>query len=309
MLDQVTSMRVFVRVAAVGSLAGAGRALGLSQTAVTNHVDAIERRLGVTLLHRTTRRLTLTEAGRSYLEACERILAEIEDAEAAANAGQAEARGLLRMNVPVSFGTLQVAPRMAAFAALHPRVTVEFGMTDRVVDLLEEGWDLAIRVGRLPDSGLVSRPLAPCRMVVAASPAYLAEQGVPLRVADLEHHECLGAKLAEAYGPTHWGFGERGEVRVAIRGRFLADNGDALRRAALAGLGIVYQPTFILGEDIAEGRLVALPLDHSPLAAGQVQAVFLRDRRMPLKTRAMIDFLAAEFGPEPPWDQGSACAA
>lgn len=302
-LDQVTGMRVFARVASVGSLAGAGRALGLSQTTVTNHVDAIEARLGTTLLHRTTRRLTLTEAGRTYLEACERILPEIEEAEALASAGQAEARGLLRMNVPVSFGTRQIAPRIAAFAARHPKVQVEFGLNDRVVDLVEEGWDLAVRVGRLPDSGLVARRLAPCRMVVCASPAYLAARGTPTRLADLAGHNCLGTTLRDSFGVTHWSFGEAGEVKVPISGGFFANNGDAMRAAALSGLGLIYQPTFLVGPDIRDGSLKALALDQPTILAGHVQAVFLRDKRLPLKTRAMIDFLVAEFGPEPPWDR------
>ena len=149
MLDQVTGMRVFVRVAASGSLAAAGRTLSLSQTMVTKHVDALEARLGVRLLHRTTRRLTLTEAGRTYLEACSRILAEIEEANQAAAAGQAEPRGTLRMNVPVPFGLLQVAPLLADFSMRHPMVLLDVGFNDRLVDLIEEGWDLAVRIGTL----------------------------------------------------------------------------------------------------------------------------------------------------------------
>ena len=303
MLDQVTGMRVFMRVAAIGSLAGAGRALGLSQTAVTNHVDAIEARLGATLLRRTTRRLTLTEAGRGYLEACERILAEIEEAETLAAAGQAEPCGRLRLSVPVSFGTRQIAPRMAAFAALYPKVAVEFGLNDRVVDLVEEGWDLAIRIGWLTDSSLVARRLAPCRMAVCASPAYLAAHGVPRMLPDLTRHNCLGFTLRDAYGTTQWSFGENGEVKVPVSGTFCANNGDALRAAGLAGLGIIYQPSFLVGDDICDGSLAVIELDHPPVLAGHVQAVFLRDRRMPLKTRAMIDFLAEEFAPVPPWDR------
>jgi len=181
-LDQVTGMRVFVRVVAAGSLAGAGRGSGLSQTMVTKHVDAIEARLGVRLLQRSTRRLTLTEAGRGYLEACQRILAEIEEAEAAAGAGQAEPRGLLRLNAPVSFGTSQIAPLLGRFAASYPKVRLDLGLNDRVVDLIEEGWDLAVRIGVLRKSGLVSRRLAPCRMVVCASPGYLRAHGTPVSV-------------------------------------------------------------------------------------------------------------------------------
>lgn len=302
MLDGLTGMRVLVRVASAGSLAAAGRDLGLSQTMVTKHVAAVEARLGVRLLHRTTRRLTLTEAGRGYLDACRRILAEIEEAEAEAAAGQTEARGWLRMNVPVSFGTLCIAPLLGRFAARHPRVGVDLGLNDRVVDLLEEGWDLAIRIGVLRDSGLVARRLAPCRTVVCAAPAYLAGRGTPRGIADLVSHDCLGYTLSERLGVNRWSFGADATASVPVSGSLSANNGDALRAAALTGLGIIYQPTFLVGEDIRAGRLVALPLDHPTTPAGAIHAVFPPDRRPPLRTRAMIEFLAEAFGGDAPWD-------
>jgi len=303
-LDQVTGMRVFVRVVAAGSLAGAGRGSGLSQTMVTKHVDAIEARLGVRLLQRSTRRLTLTEAGRGYLEACQRILAEIEEAEAAAGAGQAEPRGLLRLNAPVSFGTSQIAPLLGRFAASYPKVRLDLGLNDRVVDLIEEGWDLAVRIGVLRKSGLVSRRLAPCRMVVCASPGYLRAHGTPRTLAELGGHNCLGYTLSERMGTGRWSFGGETEVVVAVSGTMQANNGDALRAAALAGLGMIYQPTFLVGADVRSGALVALSLDHPPALAGYIQAVFRPDRRLPLKSRVMIEFLAGEFGEEPLWDRG-----
>lgn len=303
MLDQVTGMRVFVRVAAAGSLAAAGRALDLSQTMVTKHVDALEARLGVRLLHRTTRRLTLTEAGRAYLDACQRILAEIEEAEQAAAAGQVEPRGSLRMNAPVSFGTFQVAPLLHDFTARHPKVSLDMGLSDRLVDLIEEGWDLAIRIGVLRDSSLVARRLAPCRTVVCAAPAYLGTRGTPRRVADLAGHNCLGYTLSDRIGADRWSFGGDAEVVVGVSGTLRANNGDALRLAALAGLGVIYQPTFLVADDLRAGRLVALPLDHPATDVGHVHAVFRPDRRLPLKSRAMIDFLAERFGDMPPWDR------
>lgn len=304
MLDQVMGMRVFAQVAASGSFSAAGRALGMSQTMATKHVDAIEARLGVGLLRRSTRRLALTEAGGVYLEACGRILAEIAEAEEAASAGRAEPRGRLRVSLPVSFGMLRVVPLLAAFRARHPRVAVEFGLNDRVVDLVEEGWDLAVRIGALPDSSLVARRLAPCRMAVCASPAYLAARGTPRTLAELAGHECLGYTLSARMGADHWFFGADAGVRVPISGSFRANSGDALRAAALAGLGVVYQPTFLVGDDLRRGALVALALDHPPADAGHVHAVFRPDRRMPLKSRAMVDFLAERFGAEPPWDEG-----
>lgn len=304
MLDQVTGMRVFVQVAASGSLAAAGRALRLSQTMVTKHVEAIEARLGVQLLHRTTRRLTLTEAGGGYLEACSRILAEIAEAEDAAGAGRVAPRGRLRVNLPVAFGVRQVTPLMAEFQARFPQVELEFGLTDRVVDLVEEGWDLAVRIGALVESSLVFRRLAPCRMVVCASPDYLARRGIPSTVADLAGHECLGYTLSERMGVGSWSFGPDATMKAPVSGSFRANSGDALRAAALAGLGVIYQPTFLVGDDVRSGGLVVVPLDHPPATVGHVHAVFRSDRRMPLKSRAMIDFLADQFGPDPPWDRG-----
>ncbi len=296
-------MRIFVRTAAAGSLAATGRALNLSQTMVTKHIEAIETRLGVRLLHRSTRRLTLTEAGRGYLEACQRILAEIEEAEAAAGAGQAEPRGELRMNVPVSFGTFQIAPLLDQFTRRYPLVELELGLNDRVVDLVEEGWDLAIRIGVLRDSSLIARRLAPCRTVVCASPAYLAACNTPRTLADLARHNCLGYTLSDRLGYGQWGFDPDASVIAAVSGSLRANNGDALRLAALAGLGVIYQPTFLVADDLRAGRLIALPLDHPPTESGQVHAVFRPDRRLPLKSRVMIEFLAEHFGETPPWDR------
>lgn len=304
MLDQVTGMRVFARVAALGSFSAAARALSLSQTMVTKHVEAIEGRLGVRLLHRSTRRLALTEAGRTYLEACGRILSEIAEAEEAAAAGRAEPRGRLRVAVPVSLGAGQIAPLTAAFAARYPEVALELGLNDRRVDLVEEGFDLAVRVGVLDDSRLVARRLAPCRLVVCAAPAYLAARGTPRTVADLSAHACLGYTLSARVGPERWTFGARGEVRVPVAGGLCANNGDALRAAALAGLGIVYQPTFIVGDDLRAGRLASLALDHPTVDGGGVFALYAPGRRLPLKCRALIDFLAAQWGEAPPWDRG-----
>ena len=159
MLDRVTGMQVFARVAALGSLSAAGRALGMSQTMATKHIAALEERLGVKLLHRTTRKLTLTEAGRRYLESVERVLAEIEEAEAAAAAERVEVTGTLRVNVPVSFGVREIAPLMAEFSRLHPALTVEMGLSDRMVDLVDEGWDLAVRIGRIRDETMIARKL------------------------------------------------------------------------------------------------------------------------------------------------------
>jgi DNA-binding transcriptional LysR family regulator len=304
MLDRLTSLEVFAKVAAIGSLSGAARALGLSQTMVTKHVAALEGRLGIKLFHRTTRRLSITEAGRSYLESSERILADMEAADAAVAAERVEPRGLLRVNVPVVFGTLRIAPLLADFAERYPKVTLELGLNDRLVDLAEEGWDLAIRIGKLRDSSMVARRLAANRMVVCASPAYLARHGTPHSVADLASHNCLGYTLSQQASAAEWLFGTDGEIRVQVNGNLRANNGDALRAATLAGLGLARQPTFIIADDLRAGTLVALPLDQPEIQSSAVHAVYLPDRRPPAKVRAFIDFLAVRFSPEPPWDRG-----
>jgi DNA-binding transcriptional LysR family regulator len=303
LLDRLTGLEVFARVAAAGSLSAAGRTMGMSQTMVTKHLAALEARLGARLFHRTTRRLSITEAGRSYLEASERILADIEAANDAVAADRVEPRGLLRLNVPVVFGTRQIASLLPEFAQRCPRVTVELGLNDRHVDLAEEGWDMAIRIGALADSSLVARRLAPCRMATCAAPSYLKARGTPRTVAELADHNCLGYTLALS-GPHRWSFGRRAEISVPIVGDLRANNGDALLAAAVAGQGIIYQPTFIVADDLRAGRLTALPLDQPTNERLAVHAVYLPDRHPPAKVRAFIDFIATRFAPEPPWDRG-----
>src|SRR3954452_13720801 len=210
MLDRVTGMQVFVRVATLGSFSAAARVLHLSQTMVTKHVAALEERLGVKLLHRSTRKLVLTEEGRAYLAACERILAEIEEAGAPASLDRGEPRGTLRLNVPLTFGFRQVVPALTEFSRLYPAVSFDLGLADRYVDLIEEGWDLAIRIGRLKDSSLVARRLAPCRIVVCAAKTYLDRHGIPLAADDLTQHNCLGYTLPTALSASRWIFGRDG---------------------------------------------------------------------------------------------------
>ena len=301
MLDRLTGLEVFAKVAGAGSLSAAARALGMSQTMVTKHIAALESRLGVKLFHRTTRRLSITEAGRNYLESSGRILAEIEAADAAVAADRVEPRGQLRLNAPVSFGTRQIAPLLAEFTQRHPRVTVELGLNDRLVDLVEEGWDLAIRIGNLTNSSLIARRIAPCRIVVCAAPSYLRARGTPRTVASLADHNCLGYTLSQRTPIDRWVFGA--DVGVQISGNLRANNGDALRAAAIAGQGIIHQPTFIVADDIREGRLVALPLDQPTVELGGIYAVFLPDRHPPARVRAFIDFIASRFAPVPPWDR------
>ena len=300
-LDRLTGLEVFAKVAATGSFSAAGRAMGLSQSMVTKHIAALEARLGIKLLHRSTRRLSLTEAGRSYLEASMRVLADLEAADSVVSADRFEPRGLLRLNVPVSFGVRQIAPLLAEFAARHPLITIELGLNDRLVDLAEEGWDLAIRIGNLSDSSLIARRIAPCRIAVCAAPSYLQAHGSPRSVAELARHNCLGYTLSRWTGADRWMFGKRAEIAADVSGNLRANNGDALLVASIAGQGLIYQPTFIVADEICAGRLVAIGLDHPTVEVG-IHAVFLPEHHPAAKVRAFIDFLVERFAPEPPWD-------
>jgi DNA-binding transcriptional LysR family regulator len=212
-------------------------------------------------------------------------------------------RGTLRLNVPVSFGVREVAPLLPQFAESYPSLVVELGLNDRSVDLIEEGWDLAIRIGRLSGSTMIARRLAPCRTVVCASPAYLKRHGTPDTVAELANHNCLGYTLSEIVGADRWSFGPEGAVTVSVSGTLRANNGDALVAAALAGQGLVYQPTFLVSAELRSGRLVSVSLDHPTIELPGVFVVYPSDRRPPAKVRAFIDFLAQRFGSVPPWDR------
>jgi DNA-binding transcriptional LysR family regulator len=294
--DRLTGIEVFVTAIRTGSLSAAGRALGISAAMATRHLDALEARLGIALVVRTTRRLALTDAGVTYLDRAERVLADLRDADDLAAAGSGVVEGLLRVSVPVSFCTLHIAPLIAGFTTRHPGVIVELGLSDRYVDLIEQRWDVAIRIGRhLPDSSMTVRTLAKVHSVIVAAPAYLEAHGIPRTVADLADHDCMGFTLAAHTGRTSWAFGQNGEIKVPVHGRVHADNGDALIAAAVAGQGLVYGPRFIAAPDLAQGRLVELTLDHPLCHVGSVFAV-THPTRIPLtRVRAWIDFLASAF--------------
>lgn len=293
-------MRVFVRAASTGSLSAAARHLAMSPAMATKHVNALEARLGVKLFHRTTRQLSLTEAGANYLEACQRILSDIDEAEAAAASQRIKATGRLRMNVPLSFGSRYVAPLIPEFSRAHPEVTVELGLSDAQLDLISGNWDLAVRIGRLADSTLQARRLGDSAMLVCAAPAYLDRRGVPRKVSELAQHNCLSYTLSDRQNRKTWAFGAQGEHQVPVSGDLLANNGDALLAAAVGGQGIIYQPHFIVGDALARGELVALELDKPVAELGGIHVLYPPDRRPPAKVRVMIDYLAEVFARSPP---------
>lgn len=306
MLDRITGMQVFSRAAQTGSLSAAARQLSISPGMATKHLDALEKRLGVRLCHRSTRKLSLTEPGQQYLDLCSRLLPELEEVETMIASQRVDATGLLRLNAPLSFGVRYVAPLISAFAEQNPRVTVDLGLNDRIVDLVDEGWDLTIRVGRLKDSRLVSRKLADSSMIVCAAPIYWARHGRPKRWAELKDHNCLGSYISAVARPDEWLFGEHRDQRVAVKGTMRANNGNALVKAAVAGLGVLYEPEFIVAEAIARGELEAVTLDAAAANLGGIHLIYLPDRSPPAKVRVMIDFLVAAFNPCPPWVNAAA---
>ncbi|WP_096704538.1 LysR family transcriptional regulator [Magnetospirillum sp. 15-1] len=302
MTPRFDTILAFVRVAETGSFSEAARRLNLSKSMISRQVSALEADLGVRLLHRTTRSLSPTEAGRAYLERCQRILADLDEANLLVSHLQAVPRGRLRVSAPLSFGIGHLSSCLPGFLERYPEIELEMGFTDRHVDLVEEGWDLAVRIGRLADSSLIVRRLAPVRRLAAASPAYLARRGTPVRPEDLAGHDCLthGGRVH-----SEWRFtGDDGKpLQVEVRGRFDADNGDVLRDMALAGLGIVLLPSFFLGDDIRAGKLVPLLEKYVPLDSS-LNAVYPHGRHLSPKVRAFVDHLAATFCPEPYWDRG-----
>jgi DNA-binding transcriptional LysR family regulator len=307
MTDRLMALEMFVRIVENGSFTAAADQLGLSRAAVSKHMAALEDRLDVRLLNRTTRRCSLTEAGQAFYERCRQILGDLEDAEREAGQTGLRPKGTLKVNAPMSFGTMYLAPAIPDFLGLYPEVSIDMTLNDRVVDLLEEGFDVAIRIGRLADSSLVARRLAPSRIVACAAPSYIARRGTPSAPAELGLHDCL----VYAYAPNRdvWEFtGPSGPVTVKVRGRLRANNGEALVAAAAAGFGIVWSPTFMVDGLLADGRLVPI-LEDFPIPERGVYAVWPHGRHLSAKVRSFVDFLAARFGPEPFWDAWAAPAS
>ena len=295
-MDRLSAMVVFTHVVETGSFSEVARRLGLSKSAVSKQVTALEERLGAQLLHRTTRKLSLTETGRSFYERCAQIVREVEEAERAAIHAQATPQGLLRVNAPMSFGQIALAPALSLFLSRHPDLRVELVLDDRRVDAIEGGFDVTIRVAsRLPDSSLIARRIASTRIVVCGTPEYLAQRGVPTAPDELAGHDCL----LYAYH-DRWLFrGPAGTQLVGVAGRLLANNGDALREAALAGLGLVQLPSFIVGAELASGALRAV-LEPFEDPGASIWAVYSPTRHLSGKVRAFVDFLTERFGGDSP---------
>ena len=301
-MHRFAELQAFVAVVEAGSFTAAADRIDTAKSAISRRVSSLEDRLGVQLLRRTTRSLNLTETGRSFYEHSARILADLDEAEAAVLQEHGELRGRLRIALPLSFGLRHMSEPIAEFSRRHPRVDFDLDLNDRRVDLLQEGADLAIRIGRLQDSTLIARRLFDARTVVCASPHYLEEHGIPESPQELQNHKCL------AYGnlpdPGKWAYedsdGTRHYVDVSVA--MVASSGDFLCEAAVKGLGIVLQPTFIAGERICSGELQPILQDyHWPVTPAY--AVYPPTRHLSYRVRAFIDFIAERFAGVPHWDE------
>ena len=292
-MDRLRSMQVFASVVEHGSFVAAADALDLSRPMASKHVKQLETSLGVRLLNRTTRTVSLTEAGRTFYRRCQTIFAEIDAAVAEASDLQVKPRGILRINAPISFGCSPLTPALARFQDRYPDIGVELTLDDHVVDLVDEGYDVAIRIGRLADSTLIARKLAPCTLKVCVSPEYLDQRGQPTSPEDLVDHNCL-IYAYSAMGRT-WTFSrKRRKFAVSVDGDFRANFGQAVVEAATCGRGIVFEPDFLVRKHLADGSLVHILTDYSTPEYG-IYAVHAQNRLVPRKVRILIDWLVDAF--------------
>lgn len=300
-MDRLDEIRAFAAVADARSFTQGARKLGVSNAQISKMVARLENRLGARLLNRTTRDVSLTDTGQAYLERARDLLQSFDDLEGSVR-DQAGPSGTLRVSAPVSFGTNQLTRALLDFATGYPAVSVDVSFSDRLVNLVEEGFDVAIRIGQLPDSSLVARRLAPVRLVTCASPEYLARAGTPAALENLAGHEAIID--TNARDPMVWRFGPHGDVReVRVRGRLKFNGAEPCVAAAAAGFGVTRSPAFAAADALRSGRLVPILCNFEPELI-HVHAVYPHARHLAAKVRAFVDFLAARYAGEPEWHQG-----
>lgn len=299
-MDKLKQIETFAAVAARGSLVAAARAEDVAPAVIGRRLDALERRLGVKLLVRTTRRLSLTHEGSAFLEDCQRVLADLANAEASVSAGGVKASGHLRITSPAGFGRRHVAPLVPRFLALHPEVSLSLNLSDRVVDIVNESFDCAVRVGDLPDSSLVSVRLAANRRLCVATPAYLKRAGTPQHPDDLSRHECL-ALTSDASQTRGWAFTVDGALAYRRpAGRLDCSDGQVLHAWCAAGLGLAWRSTWEVEQELNAGELVSV-LDHYAAPPNGIYAVFPQAKHLALRVRLWIDFLKHTYGDAAYW--------
>jgi DNA-binding transcriptional LysR family regulator len=299
-VDKLASIRAFTKVVEQGSFSTAGRELRLSRSAISKYIRELEEELGVQLLNRTTRSASPTENGQAYYERCVAILAELEEADLVVSRLQEEPRGVLRINAPMSFGTLHLGRAIADFMAKYPELKINLVLSDELIDPVQEGFDVTLRIAELGASSLIARKIVPANRVLCASPAYLARRGTPQHPRDLRSHDCL------TYGHLATGnqwklTGPDGDHWVQIQGTLCTNNAEILKDAALKDCGVALLPTFIAGADLQQGGLVGIMPDYKAPAAS-LHAIYPQTRHLSVKVRLFIDFLIERFGNRPYWD-------
>jgi DNA-binding transcriptional LysR family regulator len=303
-MDHLGDLDVFARVVTAKSMSAAGRELDLSPAVISKRIRRLEERLGVRLLQRTTRQLALTEAGQGFYERVVSILSSVEEAEAWVSRGSDTVRGMLRVSAPTSFGRMHVAPALARFLDQYPAVCVDLVLTDAIVDIVGEGFDLAIRIADLEDSSLVARRLAPNHRILCAAPSYLAKHGRPERIEDLAHHHLLSHTTGE------WRLdGPEGVTHVRVHGPLRTNSSEVVREAVLAGIGIALRSTWDVASELKSGRLVQVLPGYTGSRRVAIHAVYPSRRHLEQKVRAFVDYLQGLYGPTPYWDEGLDMAA
>jgi DNA-binding transcriptional LysR family regulator len=300
-MDRLTAMEVFVRVAKLSSFSEAARELGMSTTAVSRYVKELENWLGVRLLNRTTRKLSLTDIGVDYLARSTALIADAEELARATRELNANPVGTLKISAPVAFGNQHMVPLLPQFMARYAELMIDLLLTDRFVDLVDEGYDVAIRITGSPDAGLIARKLAPCPLVLVAAPAYLERCGTPQLPDELRQHHCIIDRNIRT--ENRWPLRVGRETRyVKIQGRLIVNSAEAARLAACQGLGIAYIPRFLVNRDLAQGTLVNVLPDFS-LAQTSIYAIYPHNRHLSAKVRLFVDYLKERFGDPPYWER------
>lgn len=299
-MDRFLAISVFAKVVEQGSFARAAARLELSTSAVSRHVAELEAHLDARLLNRTTRRLSMTESGAAFYERCVQLLADLEEAEEAVTSATVVPRGTLKLTCSITFGVRHLAPAIAAFAVRHPQLRFDVELSDRAVDIVDEGFDLAVRIGEIGSQSLIGRRIGSSRLVCCAAPAYIAAQGTPLTPADLAQHACLTYEYSPARNLWRFRDPNGDDQDVRISGPVHANNGQMLCALAVAGMGITFEPDFIVAPDIRAGTLLRLLPDFSPPPI-PIHAVYPSRRHLSAKVRAFVDFLAARFAAGAEW--------
>ena len=300
-MDTIIGMKTFVNVVAAGSFTAAAQRSNMSTALVSKYIGQLEERLGARLLNRTTRSLVLTEIGVSYLERCIQVIDDFDELEAAVHNKRSSPSGNLIVSAPVSFGEMHLTAAIARFLTRYPDISVDLRLSDRFVSLIDEGVDLAIRISELTDSSLISRRLAPARIVACAAPSYIEQHGLPGHPHDLVNHECIIDTNFQ--GAHHWPFiiGKK-RISVKVSGRFLVNSAQSSRAMIVAGAGISLIPTYAIAEDIIKQNAVMVLEDFEALDPG-IYALYPHNRHLATKVRAFVDFLVEEFAPEPVWER------